>query len=608
MRVPVGVSNRHIHLTKEHIDQLFGKGYTLNRKKALRQPGQFACEETVTVTGPKGSIPHVRILGPERRYSQLEISKTDGFVLGIQAPVRDSGDIEGTPGVVVTGPKGSITLDKGVILAQRHIHLHPTDADELGVRDKDFVAVETRGERQVILERVLCRVDENYRLEFHIDTDEANACGLATGDIVKVIAVDALHEIHTFQPKRVLVLNCGSSSVKYKLYEMPGERIAVQGNVTRQDGETLEAVMKEIFKASGHVDIVGHRIVHGADLFDQSVILTDEVIRKVESISNLAPLHNPVNLEGVRVAQAYFPDIPHTAIFDTSFHQTMPPTSYLYSIPYKYYEKHRIRRYGFHGSSHRYVVARAAQILEAREDKLRIISCHIGNGVSVTAVRNGQSYHTSMGFTPLAGVAMGTRSGNIDPGIIPFLEDAEDLSTEEVLSVLNNESGLLGVSGLSNDVRTLLHAEKEGHERAHLALELYIAKLHNYIGLSLARLNGADAIIFTAGIGENSPEMRERICQGFEFAGIYLDQKANWEGEGERVISTPYSPVKVLVIPTNEELIMARDGYWLVVRGPLESPTTGGVPIVGATSETGGLGAFSISELKTTTRLPLPTV
>ncbi|MCL6443311.1 MAG: acetate/propionate family kinase [Alicyclobacillus sp.] len=566
MNVPVGVSARHIHLTQEHADMLFGKGYSLQRFKPLRQPGQFACQETVTLRGPKGSITNVRVLGPLRDYSQVEISKTDAYVLGVTPPVRDSGDIEGTPGIEVVGPNGTLELKKGVILAHRHIHMHPSDAAQLGVRDKDFVCVETKGERQVILERVLCRVSPNYALEFHIDTDEANASGLSTGDVVKVIAVDATHELRTFVPRTVLVLNCGSSSVKYKLYEMPTERIVSAGNFPRSENRTLEQTLNEVFATVGpQVDVVAHRIVHGADLFASSVLITPDVLEQIRSISYLAPLHNPVNLQGVEIAQRFYPGVPHVAVFDTSFHQTMPPESYLYPIPYEYYEKHKIRKYGFHGSSHRYVMERAEQMLDVPRHRLRLISCHIGNGVSVTAIRNGESYSTSMGLTPLSGVAMGTRSGNIDPAVIPLLAQLEGMSDSEVLDVLNSRSGLLGVSGVSNDVRVLLEHERAGNERAHLAIELFVSKLHNYIGLSLARLNGADALIFTAGIGENSPEIREKICQGLEYAGIYLDSKANWEGEGERVISSQYSPIKVMVIPTNEEIIMARDAYWMSV-------------------------------------------
>nr|WP_245884503.1 acetate kinase [Tumebacillus permanentifrigoris] len=347
---------------------------------------------------------------------------------------------------------------------------------------------------------------------------------------------------------------------------MPGEVILQQGNLERSESVSLAEVFSAIFAAvEGPIDGVAHRIVHGADLFQASVLITPEVLEQISSVSHLAPLHNPVNLEGVREAMSRLPEIPHVAVFDTAFHQTMPPSSYLYAIPYELYEKHRIRKYGFHGSSHRYVVERAEQLLDIPNDKLRVISCHIGNGVSVTAVRNGQSYDTSMGLTPLAGVTMGTRSGNIDPGIIPHVEQLEGMSTGEVLDMLNNKSGLLGISGVTNDVRELLELAHQGHERAQLALDLFVTKLHKYIGLSLARLNGADAIIFTAGIGENSAELRERICQGLEYAGIFLDPQQNWEGHGERLISSRYSPVKVLVIPTNEELVMARDAYQLTV-------------------------------------------
>lgn len=566
MRVTVGVSNRHIHLNAEHAEILFGKGYTFTTMKSLRQPGQYACEETVMITGPKGSIPNVRVLGPLRSYTQVEISKTDSYVLGINAPVRDSGDIENTPGLVVTGPKGSVVLDKGVILPFRHLHLHPDDAEELGVKDKEMVAVKTTGERMVILENVLCRVSPDYLLEFHIDTDEANAAGLRNGDSVQIVSVSGYHARRTFKKKNVLVLNCGSSSVKYKLFDMPSEEILLQGNYTRTKGDSLQEVLQKLFDEVGSdVDTVAHRIVHGGDIFQSSVHITDEVYRQIEGISYLAPLHNPVNLEGIQYAKERYRDIPQMAVFDTSFHQTMPPTSYLYAIPYEYYEKHKIRKYGFHGSSHRYVMERASQIMGTRAEKLRLVSCHIGNGVSITAIRNGQSFDTSMGFTPLAGVTMGTRSGNIDPAIIPYLENLEDMNTHEVIDTLNFKSGLLGVSGVSHDIRVLLQEAKEGNDRAQLAIDLFVTKLRKYIGLYIARLNGADALIFTAGVGENSAEIRDRICQGFEYCGIYLDSKANEEGQGERLISSQYSPIKVMVIPTNEEIIMARDAYRHVV-------------------------------------------
>lgn len=567
MHVPVGVSNRHIHLTQEHAHQLFGQNHEFQVLKPLKQPGQYACQETVTLKGPKGMIPNVRVLGPVRPYSQVEISKTDSYVLGLRPPVRDSGDIDGTPGIEVIGPNGSVVLDRGVILAKRHLHLHPTDAMELGVHDKDLVAVMTKGERRVILEQVLCRVNPNYQLEFHIDTDEANASGLSTGDIVSVIQIDAIHEIQTFTPKRVLVLNCGSSSVKYKVYDMPGEVQLDEGNLPRADGESLTNAVSQIAERVGSdIDAVGHRVVHGGDLFQASALLDDDVIEQIERLGYLAPLHNPFNAEGIRLAQRFYPDVPHVAVFDTSFHQTMPETSFLYPIPYEYYEKHKIRKYGFHGSSHRYVMERAEQLLETPKERLRLISCHIGNGVSVTAIKNGESYATSMGLTPLAGVAMGTRSGNIDPAIIPMLEQLEHLTTEQVIEKLNHESGLLGVSGLSNDVRVLLQAAANGHRRAQVALEIFVSKIHDYIGLCMARMNGADAMIFTAGIGEHSAEIRERICQGLEYAGVYLDPALNQTAnQGEHIVSSRYSPVKVLVIPTNEEIIMARDTYWLSI-------------------------------------------
>lgn len=566
MRVITGVSNRHIHLSQEHADILFGKGYEFRKLKALRQPGQYACDETVTITGPKGSIPNVRILGPVRSYTQVEVSKTDSYVLGIQPPVRDSGDIENTPGIEVIGPKGRVQLEKGVILPFRHLHLHPEDAVELGVKDKDLVAVKTTGERMVILENVLCRVSENYAAEFHIDTDEANASGLKNGDMVQIVAVEGYHVLGTFRKQKVLVLNCGSSSVKYKLFDMPSEKILMKDTIYRTDDDSLEAILHQIFDQVGsEVDEIAHRVVHGAELFSQSTLITEDVIHQIESISSLAPLHNPINLEGIRVARERFPEIPQVAVFDTSFHQTMPPTSYLYPIPYDYYTKYKIRKYGFHGSSHRYVAERAAQIIGRRQENLRLISCHIGNGVSLTAIRNGESYDTSMGFTPLAGAMMGTRSGNVDPSIIPFLEEAEGIKDTEAVEILNNQSGLLGVSGISHDVRILLEHVKQGNPRAELALDLFVARLHQFIGLFFARLNGADGLIFTAGIGENSSEIREKVCQGLEFAGVYLDREANWEGQGERLISSKYSPVKVMVIPTNEEIIMARDAYQMTV-------------------------------------------
>lgn len=567
MKVPVGISNRHIHLTREHVDILFGKGYQLKKMKDLKQPGQYACEETVTIEGPKGKIHHVRILGPERKQSQLEISKTDSFVLGVKPPVRDSGDLKNTPGIIIEGTKGRVELEEGVILPVRHIHMDEEDAGRIGVKDKDIVSVKTRGERSVILENVLCRVSPNYSLEFHVDTDEGNAANLKNGDLVEIIELDAYREVRVMSPKTILLFNCGSSSIKYKLYEMPSKAILESGVIEKvtEDayGHHIQAISEQM--KPYQIDAIAHRVVHGGEDFDQSVLITEETKEIIRKLSPLAPLHNPVNLLGIEWAEKLFPGLPQVGVFDTAFHQTMPPSSYIYPIPYEYYLDHKIRKYGFHGSSHRYVMERAEEMMEIPKEKLRLISCHIGNGVSVTALRYGKSYDTSMGMTPLAGVSMGTRSGNIDPGIVPYLAEIEQTDVHGAIEVLNKRSGLLGISGVSNDIREVLKGAAEGNERCRLAIDIFSTKLHTYIGLYLARLNGVDGIIFTAGIGENSPEIREMVCTGLEHAGVYLDHEANFNKRGERFISTKFSPVKVLVIPTNEELIMARDAYQLII-------------------------------------------
>lgn len=566
MKVPVGISNRHIHLTREHVDILFGKGYQLKRMKDLKQPGQYACEETVTIEGPKGKIHHVRILGPERPQSQLEISKTDSFVLGVQPPVRDSGDLKDTPGIILEGPNGRVELEEGVILPVRHIHMDEEDARKLGVQDKDIVRVKTKGERAVILENVLCRVNKNYALEFHVDTDEGNAANLKNGDLVEIIELDTYQEMRVMSPKTILLFNCGSSSIKYKLYEMPSKIIRESGVMERVTEEEYGKYIQDIAEKMKpyHIDAVAHRVVHGGEEFDESVLITDDTKQVIQKLAPLAPLHNPVNLLGIEWSEKLFPGLPQVAVFDTAFHQTMPPSSYIYPIPYEYYLNHKIRKYGFHGSSHRYVMERAEEMMEIPKEKLRLISCHIGNGVSVTAIRNGKSYDTSMGMTPLAGVSMGTRSGNIDPGIVPYLSDIEQTDVHGAIEILNKRSGLLGISGVSNDLREVLQGAEDGNERCRLAIDIFATKLHTFIGLYLARLNGVDGIIFTAGIGENSPQIREMVCTGLEYAGVYLDSEANMK-RGERFISSRFSPVKVMVIPTNEELIMARDAYQLIL-------------------------------------------
>ncbi len=314
-----------------------------------------------------------------------------------------------------------------------------------------------------------------------------------------------------------------------------------------------------IIKDLNEIDGIGHRVVHGGEKFSDSVLLTDETIREIEEISELAPLHNPANIVGIKAFKEVLPDVPAVAVFDTAFHQTMPEQSYLYSLPYEYYEKYGIRKYGFHGTSHKYVTQRAAELLGRPLEDLRLISCHLGNGASIAAVEGGKSIDTSMGFTPLAGVAMGTRSGNIDPALIPYIMEKTDQTADEVLNTLNKKSGLLGISGFSSDLRDIVEASKEGNERAETALEVFASRIHKYIGSYAARMSGVDAIIFTAGIGENSVEVRERVLRGLEFMGVYWDPALNNVRGEEAFISYPHSPVKVIIIPTDEEVMIARD-------------------------------------------------
>ncbi|MGE5702028.1 MAG: acetate/propionate family kinase [Clostridia bacterium] len=572
MKVPVGISNRHLHISEEHLEQLFGKGYKLRKLRELKQVGQFASEETVTLVGPKGTISNVRILGPVRKQTQVEISRTDGYLLGVEPPIRDSGDLEQSAGVTLVGPKGTVTLEEGVIIAFRHIHFSLEDANHFGVADKELVSVAVGGLRSLVLENVLCRVHKDYRLEFHIDTDEANAAGLTNGMEVEVIANH--HSQETYQSLRradkqlVLVLNCGSSSVKYKLYEMPTKKVLERGDLQHIGHDRYDEAIQSVFAAlSGYsITVVSHRVVHGGEFFKQSVKIDDNVKETIRSLARFAPLHNPINLLGIEEAQKALPDALHVAVFDTAFHQSMPASSYLYAVPYEYYQNYGIRKYGFHGSSHRYVMQRAEQLMETPRERLRLISCHIGGGVSVTAIRYGESLDTSMGMTPLAGLAMGTRSGNIDPGIIPYIEEIEQTDTMGAIGILNKRSGLLGISGVSGDLREVMEAAARGDARSQLALDMFTTRIHTYIGLYLARLNGVDGIIFTAGIGENSAEARQMICTGLEFAGIILDPEANRRNDGEGFISSPYSPVKIMVIPTNEEQILAVDAYQLYLQ------------------------------------------
>lgn len=389
--------------------------------------------------------------------------------------------------------------------------------------------------------------------------------------------------------KLILAINAGSSSLKFQLIRMPEEKTVTKGVVERigmkdsiftilVEGEKLTEV-KDIKDHEEAVDIMlakfkehniiqdiyeiqgtGHRVVHGGETFPSSAVVTDEVEEQIEALSELAPLHNPANLMGIRAFRKLLPEIPHVAVFDTSFHQTMPEQAYLYSLPYRYYEDYGIRKYGFHGTSHKYVSRRAAEILGKPIEDLRIISCHIGNGASVAAIDGGESIDTSMGFTPLAGVTMGTRSGNLDPALIPYIMEKTGKNADEVLNILNKESGLLGLTGTSSDLRDLTEEAKHGRHRSRVALDLFASKIHKYIGSYAARMHGVDVIVFTAGIGESSHIIRGKVLEGLEFMGVYWDPKKNENLHGEEgEINYPHSPVKVLVVPTDEEVMISRD-------------------------------------------------
>ncbi|MGD7044232.1 acetate kinase [Jeotgalibacillus proteolyticus] len=387
---------------------------------------------------------------------------------------------------------------------------------------------------------------------------------------------------------KVIAINAGSSSLKFQLFDMPEETVITKGIIERigldnavftitVDGEKQKDITdipnhdvavqmllskltsSGIIQSLNEIDGVGHRVVHGGEVFNDSVVITEETIAKFEELSDLAPLHNPANITGIRAFQNVLPNTPAVAVFDTAFHQTMPESSFLYSLPYEYYKEYGIRKYGFHGTSHKYVSQRAAEMLGRPLEQLRLISCHLGNGASIAAIEGGRSIDTSMGFTPLAGVTMGTRSGNIDPALIPFIMEKTDKSAEGVLDVLNKQSGMLGVSGFSSDLRDIEIQSAEGNERARLALDVFSNRIHKYIGSYAARMNGVDAIIFTAGIGENSETIRAEVLNGLEFMGIYWDPALNKTRGEEAFINYPHSPVKVVVIPTDEEVMIARD-------------------------------------------------
>ncbi len=394
----------------------------------------------------------------------------------------------------------------------------------------------------------------------------------------------------------ILVINCGSSSLKFQLINSDTEavlakglceRIGIDGRLVYQpaggEKETtdasmpthkqaiqmvLDALMNEktgVIKNLDEVGAVGHRVVHGGEKFASSVILTEEVLKAIEECNDLAPLHNPANLIGINACKELMPSTPMVGVFDTAFHQTMPEEAYLYGLPYEYYEKYKVRRYGFHGTSHSYVSKRAAEILNKDYNSMKTIVCHLGNGASLSAVKNGKCVDTSMGLTPLEGLVMGTRSGDIDPAIMEYLSKKENLDIAGVMNVLNKKSGVFGLSkGLSSDFRDLEQAEKEGNTYAGNAINVFAYRVIKYIGAYAAAMNGVDTIVFTAGVGENDGQVRALVCKNLEYLGITIDAEANGKRGEEIVISTPDSKVTVMVIPTNEELAIARETVALV--------------------------------------------
>ena len=396
---------------------------------------------------------------------------------------------------------------------------------------------------------------------------------------------------------KILVLNCGSSSIKYALYNMDDKRVMTSGGAERvgldgafvkvklANGEKKQIMhdmpehtegVKFIFslltdpeigviKSLKEIDAVGHRMVHGGEKFAQSVVITPEVIKAFQEVSDLAPLHNPANLKGIRAVEELMPGLPQVGVFDTAFHQTMPQYSYMYALPYEVYEKYGVRRYGFHGTSHRYVSARVCEFLGVDYTKQRIITCHIGNGGSLAAVKNGKCMDTTMGLTPLEGIMMGTRSGDVDGGAVTFLQKKLGLNPDQMSDLLNKKSGVAGISGVGSDMRDLEAAVAAGNERAKLASDMYNYKIKKYVGAFAAAMGGVDIIVFTAGVGENQASMRAEVCRDMEYMGVKVDEALNETIRGkEAVISTPDSKVKVVVIPTDEELMIASDTAALV--------------------------------------------
>lgn len=389
----------------------------------------------------------------------------------------------------------------------------------------------------------------------------------------------------------ILVLNCGSSSVKYKLIEIKANKVLAEGGIEKiglpdafikfkfgnekiqQDLDINDHVgaIKSILdnltskeygciKDFKEIDAVGHRVVHGGEKFNKSVLINDEVIAKIKECYGIAPLHNPVNMAGIDAINEVLPEVPQVGVFDTAFHQTMPAKSYMYALPYKYYAEDGVRRYGFHGTSHRYVSQRVCEFLGVEPKGKKIITCHIGNGGSITAVKDGKSVDTSMGLTPTEGLMMGTRCGDVDPGALIFLMDKHNLSSKDMLNMVNKESGLAGVSGVSSDMREITAAAKQGNEKAILSLEMYEQRITKYVGAFAAEMGGVDIIVFTGGVGEHQSSTRANVCKPLRFMGVEIDDAANDANNGdEGIISTPNSAVKVVVIPTDEEYMIAKD-------------------------------------------------
>ncbi|UTC78711.1 acetate kinase [Treponema sp. OMZ 799] len=395
---------------------------------------------------------------------------------------------------------------------------------------------------------------------------------------------------------KILVINCGSSSLKYQLIDMTNEdvlvkglveRIGIEGSRIKHEKKGMDAVLIEekmddhkkaiqlvldalidknhgVVKSMDEITAVGHRVVHGGEEFNKSVLLDDRVMAGIKACIDLAPLHNPANIMGIEACKALMPDTPMVGVFDTAFHQTMPAENYIYALPYEYYEKYKIRRYGFHGTSHRFVSEKAAETLKNTSPDFKVITCHLGNGSSLAAIKGGKCVDTSMGLTPLEGLAMGTRSGDLDPAILPFIMNKEKLSADDMSNVLNKKSGVLGISGVSSDFRDIEAAASQGNKRAQLALDVFCNRVRKYIASYAAQLGGVDALVFTAGIGENSIELREKICHGLEFLGVELDSEKNKVRGKLTDASKASSKVKVLIIPTNEELMIAKDTMSLV--------------------------------------------